>query len=183
MRKFLLLVVVVLLISSFSTNAFGQKLGLKAIAPQIGIIFPEDPYSTGFNLGAVANLGEFYENIGFYPGLLYWYAGGDYSGVDVSFSNFQITLDVHYKTKEFKGFFAGLAPSINFLSFKIDLPEYVPFVGGSTSASDTKVGIGFFVGYETQIEKHTAYAKAKFDIISDFNTFKIDLGYYFDIGK
>ena len=183
MRKILLFIVVILLISSFSSNAFGQKLGLKAIAPQIGIIFPEDPYSTGFNLGAVANLGEFYEGIGFYPGLLYWYAGGDFSGVDVSFSNFQITLDVHYKTKELKGFFGGLSPSINFVSAKVDIPQFGTFGGGSASVSDTKVGIGFFIGYEMQIEKNTAFAKAKFDIISDLTTFKIDLGYYFDIGK
>ena len=135
-------------------------------------------------LGAVANFGEFYKGIGFYPGLLYWYAGGDYSGVDVSFSNFQITLDVHYKTKDLEGFFAGLAPSINFTSSKVELPpEIVQYAGGSTSVSDTKVGIGFFIGYEMQIEKNTAFAKAKFDIISDLNTFKIDLGYYFDIGK
>jgi hypothetical protein len=183
MRKVLLFFVIILLVASFSTNAFGQKMGLKAIAPQIGIIFPEDPFSTGFNLGAVANLGEFYKDIGFYPGLLYWYAGGDLAGLDVSFSNFQITLDVHYKTKDWKGFFAGLAPSINFLSTKFDIPAIPPFEGGSTSTSDTKVGIGFFLGYEMQIEKNTAFVKAKFDVVSDLNTFKIDFGYYFDIGK
>ena len=174
MRKILLLVVVILLISSFSNNVFGQKMGFKAIAPQIGLIVPEDPYNTGFNVGAVFNLGEFYKNIGLYPGLLYWYAGGDVGGVDISLSNFQITADIHYKTSEFEGFFAGLAPSINFLSSKYE---------GVGSESKTRVGIGFFLGYEMPIQKNLAYAKAKFDIIKNLTTFKIDIGYYFDIGK
>ncbi len=183
MRKLMLLLVVIILISSLSGPAFGQKMGLKAIAPQLGIIFPEDPFSTGFNIGAVANLGEFYKNIGLYPALMYWSAGGDVSGVDVSFSNFQIAGDVHYYTEDLEGFFAGLGLSLNFLSAKYEYNETIPGFTGpySASASDTKVGFAIFGGYEMPIDKYTGFVKAKYDIISDFSTFKIDFGLYFDM--
>jgi len=185
MRKILLLVVVILLISSFSSNAFGQKMGLKAIAPQIGIIFPESPFGTGFDIGAVANLGQFYKNIGLYPSLQYWSAGGDENGVDWSMSNFQIAGDVHYYTEDLEGFFAGLGLSLNFLSVEAEIKETIfgQVYSGSASESKTRVGFAMFPGYEMPISKYTGFAKAKYELISDVNTFKIDIGMYFDMGK
>jgi hypothetical protein len=142
-------------------------MGFKAVAPQIGLMVPEDPFNTGFDVGAVVNLGEFYPNIGFYPGLLYWYGGGD-----ISLSNFQITADIHYKIREFEGFYTGIAPTLNFLSSKFE---------GGGSDSETRVGIGFFLGYEMPIQKNLAYAKVKFDLVKNLTTFKIDIGYFFDL--
>ena len=94
--------ILLLFILSFSTSSSAQGLRLEAVAPQIGVIFPEDPFKTGFEIGAIANMGEFYKNIGLYPIINYWTAGGD-----ASLSNFQIGGDVHYKTQDLKGFFAG----------------------------------------------------------------------------
>ena len=183
MRKIAFLLGVILLFTCFTATSFGKGLGLKAVAPQLGIIFPEDPFSTGFNIGAVANLGEFYENIGLYPGLLFWSAGGEQSGVDVSFTNFQIVGDAHYYTKDLEGFFAGLGLSLNFLSSKSEY--FNPFTNQteSFSSSDTKVGFALFLGYEMPIDKYTGYVKGKYEIISDFSTFKIDFGLYFDVGN
>jgi hypothetical protein len=184
MKKMLFLLVIVVLIAGFSSNAYSQ-IGLKAVAPQVGVIFPEDPFSTGFNLGAVANLGEFYENIGLYPALLYWSAGGDQGGADVSFTNFQIAADVHYHTEDLEGFFAGLGLSLNFLSADVSVTIPNPLGGpaftSSGSESYTRVGFGIFLGYEMPVGDSIGFVKGKFDVISDFNTFKIDVGYYFDI--
>lgn len=183
MRKVTFLLSVIMLLTCFTGTSFGKGLGLKAVAPQLGIIFPEDPFSTGFNIGAVANLGEFYENIGLYPGLLFWSAGGEQSGVDVSFTNFQIAGDVHYYTEDLEGFFAGLGLSLNFLSSKAEYFNPLTSQTESYSSSDTKVGFALFVGYEMPIDKYTGYVKGKYEIISDFSTFKIDFGLYFDVGN
>ncbi len=183
MRKISLLLIILVLLVSFTGTSFSKGLGLKAVAPQIGIIFPESPFSTGFNIGAVANMGEFYKNIGLYPGLFYWSAGGDQSGIDVSFSNFQIVGDVHYYTEDLEGFFAGLGLSLNFLSFKSEFTEPITRQTFDFSESYTRVGLGLFVGYEMPISKYTGFVKGKYELISDFNTFKIDIGLYFDVGK
>ena len=183
MRKVSLIVVVILLVLSFGGESFGQKLGLKAVAPQLGIIFPESPYGAGFDIGAVANFGEFYKNIGLYPALMYWHAGGNEAGLDYSFSNFQIAGDVHYYTEELKGFFAGLGLSLNFLSSSAEYREPITGFAVSGSSSATRVGFAIFAGYEMPIEKYTGFVKGKYDIISDFSTFKIDIGLYFDVGK
>lgn len=169
MRKFIILLVLILTVTTVSS---AQGLRLEAVAPQIGVIFPEDPFNTGFEIGALANMGEFYENIGLYPFVNYWYAGGD-----TKLSNFQLGADIHYKTEDLKGFFAGLGLSLNFLWTKWEA------LGVTYKDSEFDSGLDMFVGYEFPIEKYTGFVKGKFNLISNTNTFELLVGLYFDMGR
>jgi hypothetical protein len=169
MKKLIVIMLIILSLTSIS-SAVGLKL--EAVAPQIGVLFPEDPWETGFEIGAIANMGEFYQNIGLYPLVNYWTTGGD-----ISFSNFQLGADVHYKTEDLKGFFAGLGLSFNFVSVSTEI------LGVSYSDSEFDVGLGLFAGYEMPIDKYTGFVKGKYNLISDVNTFELVIGLYFDVGR
>lgn len=170
---------VLLLVFMLSGVSFAD-LGLKSVAPQIGLVFPKSPFSTGFEIGAIANMGEFSPGFGLYPLITYWHAGGSEAGVDLSFSNFQIGGDVQYYFKEAPGLFAGAGLSLNFMSVSTEVT--VPGFGSYTaSGSDTKVGLGLLAGYEMPIDKYKGFAKAKYNLISDTNTFELVIGLYFDI--
>jgi len=167
MKKFILVILAILMFASIS---FSQGLQLTAVAPQVGLMAPEDPLKTGFEIGAIVNMGKFYKNIGLYPVLTYWSSGGDYK-----FSNFQIAADVHYYTSDFKGFFSGMGLSLNFLSFKYDVAGY------SDKETRTRVGFGMFLGYEFPISQFNGFVKGKFNLIDQATTFELILGMYFDI--
>ena len=73
---------------------------------------------------------------------------------------------------------AGL--SINFKSVSWDLPAELAAYSGSESETD--IGIGLLGGYEMPLGKtSTGFAQAKYNIISDLNTFAIVLGVWFDM--
>ena len=166
------IIILFLIIAGFAMNVSAQGLKLKSIAPQIGVLFPEDPFKTGFEVGAIANMGEFYKNIGLYPIVNYWTTGGN-----VYFTNFQLGADIHYKTEDLEGFFAGLGLSFNFLSLKTEV------LGVKYSDSEFDIGLGMFVGYEFPIEDYTGFVKGKFNLITDVNTFELLVGMYFDLGN
>jgi len=173
-------VLTVLLLVFVLAGVSSADLGLKSIAPQIGVIFPESPYSTGFEIGATADLGEFAPQFTLLPLVTYWHAGGSESGLDYSFSNFQIGGDVHYNFKDAPGFFAGAGLSLNFLSFSEDYVDPVFGTPYTFDDSATRIGLGFLAGYEMPIDKYKGFVQAKYNIISDFGTFELVIGLHFN---
>lgn len=180
MKKLLMVLSIVLLLTTYS---FGQNLGLNAIAPKVGVIMPEDPWDTGFLVGAQADMGTVAENLGLFPFVAYWSSGYDLLGVDLTLSNIQIGADVHYAVPNVQGLYAGGGLSFNILS--IEFPSYNYLTGESTTDSDSesKIGFGFLAGYEIQLGGNAGFVEAKYNIISDLNTLEIAAGIYFDMTK
>ena len=188
MKSFVALTVAALLLF-VSLPASAANMGLKRLNGQVGLLFPSTPgisYSTSFLIGAGADLGEITDNLHLVPSLSYWIMnadpeGGAVSGYDVSASNFQIAADVHYYLKDVKGLYFGGGLSLNFNSVTIDY-NIPGLYSGSTSGSGTDIGLGLLGGYEMPFNKTTTgFAQAKYNIISDMNTFAIILGVWFDM--
>lgn len=183
MRKLL----VVLVLFGFTGFLSAQNLGLNSITPKVGIISPEDPWDTGFFIGAEADMGEVYENITLHPTVGYWSSGYELglgtTNVDLTMSNFQIGADGHFKIENVKGLFVGGGLSLNFLSVESGFIN--PFTGQSTtsSASDTEIGFNVLSGYEFAVSNFAAMAFAKYQIISNLNTLQIGIGITFDMSK
>jgi hypothetical protein len=193
MKKIVLLLMVIAVLS-LSLPASAANMGLKRVNGQVGLLFPSTDYlsyNLSFLLGAGVDLGEITNDLHLVPSLSYWILsadpeGGSDSGIDVSASNFQIAADVQYYLKDVKGLYFGGGLSINFTSVTIDYPqEYAQFLGGgSISDSGTDIGIGLLGGYEIPLNKTTqGFAQAKYNIISDMNTFAIIVGVWFDTSK
>ena len=185
--KKLLTILSIVLAFGFITNISAAELGLKAIAPQVGLVMPEDPWDTGFHVGAKANMGELTEGLGLYPYVGYWSSGYSYSYLaaseDISLSNIQIGADAHYHLADVEGLYFGGGVSLNFL--KMDIPTVDPFTGQATTISDsnTEFGIGLLAGYELPIGSNLGFVQGKYNIISDFNTLELTVGIYFKTGK
>lgn len=183
------LLAVVSLILLITVPATSQDIGFYRLAPKAGILFPSTDnieYGVGFNFGAAADLGELTDNLKLIPLLAYWTVGGNVEGasdVDVSVSNFQIGGDVQYYIENVEGLYFGGGLSINFKSITVDYPpEVAQFFGESSSSdSETDIGLGLLGGYEIPIGKNTGFVQAKYNIISDLNTFEINLGMWFDM--
>jgi len=191
MKKIVVLMVVLFALS-FVLPFSAADRGLKRLNGQVGLLFPSTDnldYSTSFLIGAGADLGEITDNLHLVPSLSYWILNPDIegagdNGLDVSASNFQIAADVQYYLKDVKGLYFGGGLSINFKSVSIDYPpEYAEYLGSSSSSdSETDIGIGLLGGYEMPLGKtSTGFAHAKYNIISDMNTFAIVLGVWFDM--
>lgn len=163
----------------FCSASFSQELGLKSITGKVGIVMPESPWNTGFLIGGEANLGEIFQGTTLNPFLAYWSSGYSILGIDLSLSNFQLGADLHYSIPDVKGLFVGGGLGLNFISF--EAPNI--FGAGSFSTSDTKIGIDLLAGYKFPISTMTGVAGARYNIISDFNTFEITLGLEFDMTK
>jgi len=186
MRKIFVLMAIALVLS-LSIPASAADMGLKRLNGQLGLLFPSTPnlsYGVGFLIGAGADLGEITDDLHLVPSLSYWILspeveGYESSAVDVSASNFQIAVDVQYYLKDVKGLYFGGGLSLNFNSASI---EYQGTELGSGSGTD--VGLGLLGGYEMPINKSTTgFAHLKYNIISDFNTFAIVFGVWFDMKK
>jgi hypothetical protein len=184
MKKIIGLMVIVLVLS-LSLTASAADMGLKRLNGQVGLLFPSTPnlsYGVGFLLGAGADLGEITDNLHLVPSLSYWILSPDVEGyesssVDVSASNFQIAADVQYYLKDVKGLYFGGGLSINFNSASI---EYQGFEVGAGTGTD--IGLGLLGGYEMPLNSTTTgFAQLKYNIISDFNTFAILFGVWFDM--
>jgi opacity protein-like surface antigen len=186
MKKLFTIMLLVLALG-FITNGSAQGLGLKAIAPQLGLVMPEDPWDMGFHIGAKVNMGELAENLGLYPFLGYWSTKYSYSELglseDMSLSNIQIGADAHYKIASAQGLYVGGGLSFNILS--VDVPYYNYFTGEVTTKSDSesKIGIGLLAGYELPLGSNLGFIQGKYNIISDFNTVELTVGMYFNLGK
>jgi len=188
MKKIVVLMVVAFVLSS-TLPASAADIGLKKLNGQVGLLFPSTTgidYGTSFLLGAGADLGEITDNLHLVPSLTYWIMsadpeGGSVEGLDVSASNFQIVADVQYYLKDVKGLYFGGGLSLNFKSVTIEY-NITTYGTGESSGSETDIGIGLLAGYEMPLGKTTTgFAHAKYNIISEMNTFAIILGVWFDM--
>ncbi len=181
MKKFYA-VLFVMAILFITIPASASDLGFKRLGGKVGIIFPKD-LGTGFMLGAAADMGEITDDLSLVPLLSYWSSSKSEGDFDYGISNFQIGADVQYYLKDVKGLYFGGGLSINFVSFSFDYPaQYQTLFGvGETSTSETKVGIDFLAGYEIPIGKNNGFANVKYSLISDMNTFLINIGMWFDM--
>ncbi len=185
--KKLFTILLLVLAFGFITTSSAQGLGFKAIAPQLGLVMPEDPWDMGFHVGAKINMGELANNLGLYPFVGYWsskYTYGDFGlNEDLTLSNIQIGADVHYHIASAEGLYVGGGLSFNMLS--IEFPSYNPITLESTtdSESDSKIGIGLLAGYELPFGSSLGFIQGKYNIISDLNTIELTVGMYFNLGK
>lgn len=160
MKKISIVLVLLLVAASFG---YSQGLGLKSVKPKIGLIFPKSPWETGFNVGAGVDLGEVTSNLHLVPSLAYWHSSVNTFGL----SNFQLAADVEYYLQNVKGLYFGGGISVNFFSGDID--------------SVTRFGLGFLGGYKFPLESVTLFGQAKYNVISDFNTFELVIGAEFPL--
>jgi hypothetical protein len=184
--KKLIAVMSLVLAFGFITTSSAAGLGLKAIAPQVGLVMPESPWNTGFHVGAKVNMGEVAKDFGLYPFIGYWSSKYSWSGYglseDMTLSNIQIGADVHYHIADVKGLYAGGGLSLNLLSIKVPSFNYYG-QGSSATNSETKIGIGLLAGYELPVGKNLGFVQGKYNLISDFNTLELTVGMYFNLGK
>jgi hypothetical protein len=185
--KKLFAVMILLLMFGFVSIGSAQGLGLKAIAPQVGLIMPASPWKTGFSIGAKANMGDLAEGIGLYPFAGYWsskYTWSYYTwSSDLTLSNIQIGADAHYHLPSVQGLYIGGGLSLNFMSVESAIPNIYGTGVTTASASDTKIGIGLLAGYEMPIGSNLGFVQGKYNLISDFNTLELTVGLYFNLKK
>jgi hypothetical protein len=181
-----LLIVIMLLTVSFG---FGQEFGLFQIAPMGGLIFPENDWEMGFQVGAKANIGTIMDGkIGLFPVVSYWSSKYDWESAYVDddweykLSNIKFGVDAHYDLSEYlNGAYAGAGLALNRVS--IEYPHYnwngVDYKVTSKTDSDMEFGISLLGG----MNFGNFFAEARYDMISDLNTFGIAGGMYFDMKK
>ena len=177
MKKLFVLFTFILALS-VTAPAIAQDLGLKGVAPKVGLVLPEDPWNVGLFLGASADMGEIIDDITLNPFVAYWNSGYDISGYSLNLSNFQIGADAHYMFPDIEGLYAGGGLSLNILSF--ETPNFFG-TSGTASTSDTEIGIGLKGGYMMEVGDMLGFAEAKYNIVSNFNTLDLAVGIYFDL--
>lgn len=169
MKKILVMMFAVIMISSV---AQAQKLGLYSVRPMVGVTFPEDPWNTGFVIGADVDMGELMENVHLVPGFAYWSSSysvdlGVFGGTfDVSLSDFRVGADAFYYVPSVKGLYAGGGLSLNFF-------------GSDTEG--TEFGIDFVAGYELPMKSFTLFGQGKYNIVSDFSSLELVVGAQFPL--
>lgn len=166
-------------------TSFAQGIQFKSVTARAGLILPDSPWDTGFLIGAEADLGINVNNIAIVPVASYWHSSYSYNSFgsyDLSLSNFQIGADAHYSLDEFsqiKGLYAGGGLSLNFES--IDVPNY--FSSGTSSTTDTNIGFNILAGYNVALGAMNGVAQARYNLISNLNTFELTFGIMFDMAK
>jgi len=180
MKKGLVLFAAMLMIA---TTAFSADLGFKAIGVKAGMVMPEDPWETGFLIGAAVDMGEITNNLSLVPSISYWKSGYDFGTFELSLSNIQIAGDVHYHLANVKGLYGGAGLSLNFVTSEFPGYTLYGFSEESTSNTETEFGIGLLAGYEMNIGGMKAFAEGKYNLISNLNTLELAIGVYFDMTK
>ncbi len=177
MKKITLFVMLVALCST----AFAGNLGLKSIAPKVGLAMPEN-LDTTFYLGVGVNMGELTDNLDLVPFLGFWSTGEETTSYEWSYSDFQLGADVHYMIESIEGLYAGGGLALHFMTSKIEAKFEDPYgysLDGSTT--DTKFGFAALSGYELPVAGKTAFAEVKYTIVDNFNTLEITVGVNFDL--
>ncbi len=171
MKKSIVTVFTVLLMSAFS---FGQGLGLNSITAKAGVIMPEDPWETGFHIGAKADMGQLTDNINLVPFAEYWSSSYDFGGASLDLTNFKIGAAGHYMIPDVSGLYAGAGLSLNFLSFDI------PGLGAFGSGSNTEFGLNVLGGYKFPLGGMNGVVEAEYNLM-DLGTFQVGVGVEFDM--
>jgi hypothetical protein len=194
MKKIAVLLMLVLAFGLVA-NVSAQDIGFYSVGGKVSLLLPEEPWGTGFALGAVANLGEITQNLQLVPSIDYWFSTYDHDiegAESYSMNNLQISGDVHYLLEDVEGLYFGGGMSLNFTSWEhpsfdiiFDPGTGLPVGSSSTKGSESKfkVGINLLGGYEMPIGKNTGFAEAKYNVIGSFNTFELCVGMFFDLNK
>ena len=159
-------------------TSFAQGIQFKSVTARAGLILPESPLDTGVLIGAEAELGINVNKIAIVPVASYWHASYFLNPTTLSLSNFQIGADAHYSLEEatkIKGLYAGGGLSLNFKSF--DSPNYI------SSITDTNIGFSLLTGYNLALGSMDGVAQARYNLISNLNTFELTFGIIFDMAK
>jgi hypothetical protein len=176
-KLFLILGLAIMMVST----SYGQGLGLYSITGKGGLLLPEDPWETGFTIGAKADLGEVYENVRLHPVVEYWSSGYSIGEFDYNLSNLQLGAEAHYAIAGIKGLYAGAGLALNFVS--IEVPTFIGFGStGSTSVSNTNFGVTVLGGYEFPLGGMTGVAEAKYNL-TDVSALAITFGIKFNMKK
>ncbi len=184
MRKLLLSAIMLVLITG---SGFAQGIQFKSITPHVGLIFPDSPWDTGFLVGAEADLGIKVNEIAIVPVVNYWHSSYSYntSGTfDLTLSNLQIGADAHFNLPNVvKGLYAGGGLSFNFITSEFPTYNYTTFTTTTGSNTDTNIGFDIMAGYNLALGSMAGVVQARYNIISNLNTFEITLGVTFDMAK
>jgi len=176
--KVMLSSIIVSLLVIFPT--FAGQFVFSGAAVYGGVVFPED-WDTGFNVGAGATFGPLTEGLYLFPSLTYWESSAvQEDDAELGISNFSIGVDVHYFfMKQQQGAYVGGGLSYNMLNWEY---SYISYPSGSrywVDNSESKIGFAPLGGYLFNLGSMTALIEAKYNLISDFNTFQICLGLMF----
>ena len=183
-----LLVVMMIFLVSLS---FAGDFGLFKAAPTAGLIFPENDWEMGFQVGAKAYVGSLMDGkIGLFPVVSYWASKYDFDNafidddLELKMSNIKLGIDGHYDLGEFvDGLYAGAGLSLNILTIEFPSFDYNYVAGttktGTDSDSDTNLGITLLAGYNF----NNFFVEGSFDLIDNLNTFGIKGGMWFDLKK
>ena len=170
----------------FSSFALSSNLGLKSITAKAGVLLPEDPWETGFQLGAKADLGELAEGINLVPFVAYWSSSYDFSGFNESLSldmsNIKLGASARYAVPSVKGLYGEAGVSINFLS--VDFPGVTVFGISSGGGSDTSTEFGLVLagGYQIPLGGMTGVLELEYNIM-DLSALEVSFGILFDMAK
>ncbi len=171
MRRIMLAVLVMLIVSFAVSSAMAQNLGFNGIGGRLSYVKVED-VDGGIGFGAHANLGEIIQNLVLYPSFEYFKKGE--SGVDVTFTSINADARYYFPSQGTIDPFVGGGVAIHFTS--VDL-------GPLGDASETDFGLNLLGGIDIPVSDNlVATAKAKY-IISDSNALKITGGITFLLGK
>jgi opacity protein-like surface antigen len=181
--KKLSILLVFFVVCGLIANASAADFGLYSVGARGGILLPEDPWDTGFFIGGTANIGELTDNLELHPILTYWSTGYSFEGVDLdlSLSNIQVGGDVHYYLENVEGLYVGGGISLNFVSAEFATVNFFTGESITESSSDTDFGFDILGGYEIPFGDNTGFIEARYNIISDLNTFEIGVGILFNL--
>jgi len=154
-----------LMFISICSISFGQGLGLNSITVKGGVLLPEDPWDTGFTVGAKADIGEVMDGVHLFPVLEYWLSSYDFGAGSLDLTNFQIGAEAHYSLADkVKGLYVGAGIVMNFIS--VDLPSFSLFgvSTGGGSSSTTDFGATVLAGYKIPVGSMQGVIEAKYNL-------------------
>lgn len=178
----------VLLILFFFIGNVNAQQGKMQAGGQVGISVPMGTLGDGANLGFAFQGNFLYginSNIDLTGSIGYVSWGTDSD--NLSFSSVPLTLGGRYYFQKGKFTPYGLAElGIHFASVSVDIPSYnfggVSYGGGSSSASNSDIGIGLGGGFLYDLGSMKLDVNAKINIVSGLNNLMIMAGILFPIG-
>jgi hypothetical protein len=173
MRQVVVLSVLALaLATTVSARAEGVRIGLGA-----GYVDPSDVGGTAFFTGNVRF--DVARNVALEPEVGYWKKSESVPGlVDVSIKdlNFGVNVLYQFPTSGSLRFSAGAGLGAHVLKGAVGV------LGFSESASETKLGGQLLAGLDLKVSSAVAlFANARYDLVSDFNQFKVYGGVRFGL--
>lgn len=176
MKKLLYVASLVILVWSVS---FGQ-LGLYSIGGGLGFVSVSNDVGSGLVLGVGADLGEITPGLHLRPDIGYWSVKKDVAGFNLTTSDLSINANVVYPIPvegKKSPFYVGGGLGLNSVTAEVYIPPFFGFPGGTSSASESKLGVNLLAGAGYPIgDKLNLFGEARYVIVSDFGHFGIVAG-------